>query len=84
MVSNPTAEYSTSDIYFSAYLCTKGYSLVRSEKDSDSVKRRVLFFFQIGNYQLEDAKQGFFSGKGTVKAKDFVSNLKNLKSACGS
>lgn len=84
MISHPKAEYSTSDIYFAAFLCSKGYPLKGSEKDSDSSRPRVRFSFAIGNYELEDAKQGFFSGKGVVKAKDFVSHVKSLKSLCGS
>jgi hypothetical protein len=83
MKPHPNPDYSTSDIYFGAYLCCKGYPLSGSEKDNDSVKGRVRFLFHIGNYELEDAKNGFFSGKGTVKAKDFVSHVKSLKSICG-
>jgi hypothetical protein len=79
----PSAEYSTSDIYFSAFLCSKGYELKAFDKETDRSKPKVKFVFTIGNYELEDAKNAFFSGKGTVKAKDFVGHIRSLKSMCG-
>ncbi len=77
------AEFQTSDIYFAAYLCEKGYPLKSSDKDCCSGRPKVRFCFVIGNYQLEEAKNSFFGGKGMVKAKDFVAHIRSLKSLCG-
>lgn len=83
MTPHLKATFQTSDIYFASYLCSKGFVLKGSDKDGSSGKPKVRFSFDIGNYQLEDAKNGFFGGKGLVKAKDFVGHIRSLKSLCG-
>lgn len=81
--NNTTRLYRTSDIYFSAYLCSLDFPLeaTEQEKTTDNQKK-VVFVFKIADEHLRKAKTSFFGGMGTVKARKFVDNVRSLKSMC--
>lgn len=79
-------EYKTSDIYFAAYLKAVGVTLLRTEEDDRSNNPRIkklLFIFDVGSQeQLDEHKNGYFGGSGTVSAQLFVQSIRSLKSLC--
>jgi len=78
-----SSTYRTSDIYFSAFLCSLDFPLVTTEvaKTPDGGKK-VVFLFKIPPNELPKIKASYFGGTGTVKARKFVDNLRSLKSIC--
>ena len=75
--------YRTSDIYFSAYLCSLDFPLetAESQKTPDGGKK-VVFVFNIPEGKLGQIKASYFGGNGTVKARKFIDNLRSLKAMC--
>ena len=73
-------EYSSSDIYFAAYLCALDFPLKQTEREGD--KKKVVFVFDIPKKDLNKIKTDFFGGSGTVKVQKFVQALRSLKSIC--
>ena len=75
--------YRTSDIFFSAFLETIGIPLVTTEiGQSSNGGRKVIFLFSVSDSDLIRLRSLYFGGTGTVKARLFVDNLKNLKQIC--
>lgn len=75
--------YRTSDIYFSAYVMSLDVPLVTTEKNvGEDGKRKVTFVFNIPDSDIDKMKAQYFGGNGTVRARRFVDNLRNLKSMC--
>jgi hypothetical protein len=76
--------FRTSDIYFSSYLSSLDYPLVTTEVAAagDGGGKKVVFLFNIPETDLPRVKASYFGGTGTVKARKFVDNLRNLKSMC--
>ena len=75
--------YRTSDIYFSAYLMSLDVPLEATETGQNSQgERKVTFVFKVQQSMIGRAKAQYFGGTGTVKARRFVDNLRNLKSMC--
>ena len=70
--------YSTSDIYFAAYLCATGMNLINTQKDEKDSKK-VIFVFKIPMNTIERIKAAYFGGSADVKAKKFVEQIKSLK-----
>lgn len=78
-----TCIYRTSDIYFSAFLASLDFSLVTTEQGKTlEGSRKVVFLFNVPEADLPRIKASYFGGTGTVKARKFVDNLRNLKSLC--
>lgn len=76
-----TKLYRTSDIYFSAYLCSLDFPLVTTEHDkSAGGENKVVFVFNVPELDMPRVKASYFGGAGTVKARKFVDNLRSLKS----
>jgi hypothetical protein len=75
--------YRTSDIYFSAYLCSLDITLQTTEMETtpDGAKK-VVFVFKLPEVDLQRLKASYFGGTGTVKARRFVDNVRSLKSMC--
>lgn len=71
--------FTTSDIYFSSYICALDIPLKRTESEGEKKK---LFVFEISKSKLNELKTSFFGGSGVVKVNKFVQALRNLKSAC--
>jgi hypothetical protein len=77
------ALYRTSDIYFSAYLMALDVPLKTTEKETGGDGgRKVVFVFVIPEGEIGRLKAQYFGGSGTVRARRFVDNLRNLKSMC--
>jgi len=70
--------YRTSDIYFSAFLCSIGYAIQENEKHNN----KITFIFMISESDLASAKSLYFGGSGSVKARVFVDNIRSLKQMC--
>ena len=75
--------YKSSDIYFSAFLCSLDIPLIttETEKGSEGAKK-VVFVFRVPDADLQRLKSSYFGGTGTVKARRFVDNIRSLKSMC--
>jgi len=85
MEESQTKRFRTSDLYFSAYLCSIDIPLKHTEKeDSPRNKKdfKVIFVFDISDAVLLKAKALFYGGSGTVSAGKFVGNIRSLKSLC--
>lgn len=75
--------YRTSDIYFSAYLCSLDFPLETAESQkTDNGNKKVVFVFNIPEDKLSRVKASYFGGTGTVKARKFIDNLRSLKAMC--
>ena len=83
MPEKKTALYRTSDIYFSSYLMSLDVPLISTEnKIGDDGSRKVMFVFNAPESDIGRMKAQYFGGNGTVRARRFVDNLRNLKSMC--
>ena len=75
--------FRTSDIYYSAFLCSLDIPLQTTEADkSPDGSKKVIFVFKIAEADLPRLKSAYFGGSGTVKARRFVDNIRSLKSMC--
>jgi len=82
-MSNASKLYRTSDIYFSAFLCSVDFPLKTTEQGSTTDGgRKIVFVFSIPEGDLSKVKAMYFGGSGTVKARVFVDHLRSLKSMC--
>lgn len=84
-ISSPVSKacYRTSDIYFSAFLCSVGYPMTTTEAtQAPDGGKKIVFVFSIPEIELPKIKAAYFGGSGTVKARTFVDNLRSLKSLC--
>ncbi len=78
-----TTLYRTSDINFSAFLCSLDFPLTATEQQtSPNGHRKVVFVFSIPAGAIEKMKASYFGGTGTVRARKFVDNLRSLKAMC--
>jgi len=69
--------FRTSDIYFASYLCCLDIPLEMTERAKSGNK--LFFVFRMPNNEENRLKALYFSGSGTVKARRFVDNIRNLK-----
>ena len=69
--------YSTSDLYYAAFLKTAGFSLSEVKK-SDNGKKRF-FVFEDGNGLISKAQTDYVNGISKVSAKDLIDNIRALK-----
>ncbi len=75
--------YKTSDLYFSAYLCSSGVELHSHEAiEGFKQKKKVIFMFDLTEEELKEHKVGYFNRKGKVIAKDYVESFRELKEKC--
>lgn len=78
--------YRTSDIYFSAFLCSLDVQLQAAEWESTQrdgrSDRKLVWVFQVPEGAIGRLRASYFSGNGTVKARKFADNLKSLKQMC--
>lgn len=72
--------YRTSDIYFSAYLCSVDLEMMTTENETGNDGRRKLVFVFRTDVDIGRLKASYFGGNGTVKVRKYVDNLKALKS----
>lgn len=75
--------YRSSDIYFSAFLCSLDITLTTTETErTPEGAKKVVFVFRLPDADLQKLKASYFGGTGTVKARRFVDNIRSLKSMC--
>jgi hypothetical protein len=74
--------YRTSDLYFSAYLCSNEIPMVSTERAEGSDSKKLTFVFRVQANQVDKLRASYFGGHGTVKALKFVERLRSLKSMC--
>lgn len=85
MEESQLKRFRTSDLYFSAYLCSIDIPLKYTEKEESPHNPRdfkIIFIFDISDAVLLKAKALFYGGSGTVSAGKFVGNIRSLKSLC--
>lgn len=77
-------EFSTTDIYFSAFLRAVGVELVRAEakKISNGKKPKVLFVFKLAPDKMKRLKVGYFNGTADVKAFRYSQEVRAFKQMC--
>ncbi len=76
--------YSTSDIYFAAYLGALDIPLETAEpKIEDGTNhKKMVFVFKVPVRDMARLKSSYFGSTGNVKAMRFVQQLRSLKSMC--
>lgn len=77
--------YSTSDLYFAAYLRALDIPFEGTQDEVNSNangKNKVIFVFRVQKKSINRLKRDFFGGNGTVKALKYVQYLKSLKQMC--
>lgn len=75
-MKSDTDSYRTRDLYFAAYLFSKGYKFtdVRSDKSG------VFYWFVFSKKEkCEQEEQCFLKNKANIKAKDYAEAIKYLK-----
>ena len=72
--------YRTSDLWFSAYLCSLDIELMSTETDLSDGSKKLYFIFKVPKADLNRLKTSYFGGYGEVKARKFVDNIRSLKS----
>lgn len=75
-----TKEFSTSDLYFAAFLKAAQVTWLGAEK-SDPRSNRMVFKFENVGHQIEELKQAFFSrsGESKVVALNYADEVQALK-----
>lgn len=73
-------EFSTSDLYFAAYLQTAGVEMKRTDRDQTNGK--IYFIFDTSIANIEELKQGWVNNTAKVPANPYAYNIKTLKSVC--
>lgn len=72
-------EYTTTDLYFAAYLQTAGVRMLRTDKQGQS---RLSFVFDNSMSNIDGLKTAWFNKNGKVSALEYANNIKNLKHIC--
>ena len=72
-------EFSTSDLYFAAYLQTAGAPLKRPDRNGNG---KVTFVFDTTVVNIDELTQAWYSQSGKITALPYANNIKNLKAIC--
>lgn len=72
------SEFSTSDLYFAAYLLVAGVPMKRTDRVSGS---KFAFIFDTSISNIEELKQGWITQTVKVSALAYANQIKTLKSA---
>lgn len=72
-------KFSTSDLYFAAYLQTIGVPMVATPRNGNG---KVSFIFDVSVVNLNELRQAWFSQTGKIPALPYANNIKTLKSIC--
>jgi len=75
---NGSSEFSTSDLYFAAYLQTAGVEMKRTERK----ETKVFFIFDTSIANMDELKAAWFNNTGKVPANPYAYAIKSLKSIC--
>lgn len=73
------SEYTTTDLYFAAYLQAAGVSMIRTDKQGSG---RLTFVFDTSTSNVEELKTAWFNQTGKVSALVYANTIKNLKHIC--
>jgi len=73
-------EYSTTDLYFAAFLKSSGVKLLRTERDKNDFKRIYFIFDKLGTF--DELKLSWQNDTGTVLAQTYANSIRHLKSIC--
>ena len=73
------AEYTTTDLYFAAYLQVAGVPMIRTDRQKSG---RLTFVFGADVANIEGLKTAWFNQTGKVSALLFANTIKNLKHIC--
>lgn len=77
---NQTAqEYTTTDLYFAAYLQAAGVTMKRTSRAGTG---KLDFIFDTSVANIEELKNAWFNQTGRVSAQVYASAIKNLKHIC--
>lgn len=71
-------EFRSPDLYLSAFFQASGLDMIRTDRE----KGRIFFVFD--DPRADDLKAQWFNGTATVRAQQYASAIKNLKSLCHS
>ena len=71
------SEFSTTDLYFAAYLQTAGVRMLRPERSGSG---KVSFVFDSSISNIEELKNAWFSQQGRIPALPYANSIKTLKS----
>lgn len=74
-----TNEYTTTDLYFAAYLQAAGVPMIRTDRGGTG---RLDFVFDSSVSNIPELKNAWFSQTGKVVALVYASAIKNLKHIC--
>jgi len=69
--------FSTSDLYYAAFLKTAGFSLVEVKKLDNGKKR--FFVFEDGSGLIIKAQTDYVNSTSKVSAKELIDNIRALK-----
>ena len=72
-------EYTTTDLYFAAYLHAAGVTMVRTDKQGSG---RLTFVFDSSMGNIEELKTAWFNQTGRISAIHYANSIKNLKHIC--
>ena len=75
---NSDGEYSTTDLYYAAYLQCAGAPMLKPQRNGS----RVTFVFDATVVNIEELKNEWFNQKGKVGAQQYAHCIKNLKHIC--
>jgi hypothetical protein len=70
--------YRTADLYYAAYLCVAGVSLIEVKKEVEGRDKRVYFYFEHTD-ALKDLKRDYFNRKGKVAALQYADEVRSMK-----
>jgi len=70
-------KFTTSDLYYAAFLKTAGFSLFELKKADNGKKR--FFVFEDGSGLIIKAQTDYINGTSKVSAKDLIDNIRALK-----
>lgn len=71
-------EFSTSDLYFAAYLLVAGVRMLRTDRNNGP---KFSFVFDTTVSNIEELKNAWFTQTGKVAALAYANQIKTLKSA---
>jgi hypothetical protein len=71
-------EFSTSDLYFAAYLLVAGVRMLRTDRSHGT---KFLFVFDTSVSNIEELKNAWFTQVGKVSALAYANQIKTFKSA---
>lgn len=76
---NQTVEFSTTDLYYAAFLLASGLSFLEHREVGP---RRITFVFERQGNELEVLRREWLNGTATINAQSLVNAIKTFKGLC--